>query len=182
MRLRIDGRDYPAVNHKGASLLHVLQLKREAKAVLGYPLGLRELDRMAKAAEKLKRDIAAARKAGDDDRVAELQAEAADDGMIGLALVIYFSRRKAGEALTFAEAIDVDLGAVQYIREDGDPDDDEDDADEGAPDPTSPGSASPATAGTRARGRSAAAKAAPRKASTGGRSTPTTSRSRSGTG
>lgn len=181
MRLRIDGREYPAVGHKGASLLHVLQLKREARPVLGYDLGLRELDRMEREARKLKRDITAARKAGDDERVAELQADAADDGLVGLAIVVYFSRRRAGEQVTFREAIDVDLGAVEYVREDGDPTTDDDDEEQAAPDPTLPGDASPATAGPRARGRAAAAKAPARKTAAG-RSTRTGSTSRSASG
>lgn len=203
MRIRIDGREYPVIDHRsGAKLLHLVELREHTRALLEQPLGMGRLDELARAARILGRNLRAAEQAyaeafadgvrGPDleqlaDVVRRLKAEQADDGLLGLAIVVFLSRRGAGDRVTFSQATTVDVSAIEWIPEPSDasvvpPDDGDDDPfGPATPDPTAPGeTAAPASPETGVVApRAASVKAVKRKASPaskGGRST--TSRSR----
>lgn len=198
MRIRVDGREYPVVDHRsGAKLLHLVELREHTRRLLEEPLGMGRLDEMTRVARELARDVKAAehehaiaveREAPADEledlanRVRRLKGAQADDGLLGLAIIVFLSRRAAGDRVTFAQATTIDVGAIEWIEEPGDtavvPPEVDDDADPFAPDPTAPGDTgapgSPVTSDAGpARPRAAAKGKRPAK---GGRST--TSRSR----
>jgi hypothetical protein len=55
-----------------------------------------------------------------------------------MAVMVFLTRRAAGEKVTFLEAIDVPLGSIEVVTEPGD-------ESVAEPDPTTPGPDSPAT-------------------------------------
>lgn len=124
MKLVIAGRDYPAVNHATASLLHLMELKQQTKDFTddGKGLGMSAL-------EAIGRSAAAQGEAGQTPENADLW----------MAVMVFLTRRGAGEKVTFLEAIDVPLASIEVITEPGD------EATAGEPDPTTPGPASPVT-------------------------------------
>jgi len=197
VRIRIEGREYPVVGHRAANLLHLIELREHTRALFAEPLGMARLDDLERVSSRIRRDLTrvtllrdeAAERGDDlavaagDDEIRRLQSEQADDGLLGMAIVIFLSRRKAGERVTFAQAVDVDIANdVEWIPE---PDDEQPVAPDpgdgvpldgvtAAPDPHSP---APASLGTSA-GDPDPAPVPPKakRATKGGRST--TSRSR----
>lgn len=161
MKIRIGEREYPVVDHRGAKLLHLVELREHTRRLLEEPLGMARLDEMSRASRALARDLAAAERdhaAARDDgagpeqleelaqRVRRLKGEQADDGLLGMAIIVFLSRRAAGERVTFAQATDVDVESLQWVEEPGDvavvpPAGDDPDADPFGPDPTAPGTA-----------------------------------------
>lgn len=168
MKIVIDGREYPAVGHKGARLLHLIELREQTRKLLAEPLGMARLDRLAKTSQSAREELDAAKALGDPDAVAAAEERVAADAELWTAVVIFLSRRGAGERVTFAEAVDVDLATVEFILEDGDRDGDEPAGPSEAPDPTPPGSGGPETSGDAANPRALKGKPKTRK---GGRST-----------
>jgi hypothetical protein len=123
VKLMIDGREYPTVTHENASLLHLFELKQQTRDFTedGKGLGMAAL-------EEIGRQATAAQAAG----------ETPDDVDLWSAVVVFLSRRSAGDKVTFLEAIDIPVASLQSIPEPGDE----------APsevDPTTPGPDSPAT-------------------------------------
>lgn len=172
MKLIIEGRTYDVIGRKSANLRHLFEMRRQSVDLLGYEMGLSRLDDLERVARATRAALAAARAAGDDDKVAALRASQAEEGMLGLAVTVFLSRRKAGDAVSFAEALDFDMGALEFVEEPGDK------ADAGAeePDPTTPGSGGPVTSG------SGSDVPAARGKTKSGRSTRTVSKSRSASG
>lgn len=200
MKLRIDGREYPVVSHRGANLLHLLELREHTRALFAEPLGMARLDELERVSRGIREQVVRVKVAreraveeGDelavaaaDEELHKLEAAQIDDGLLGMAIIIFLSRRKAGDRVTFAQAVDVDVAEdVEWIPEpddampvppapgDGVPVD----GVTAAPDPTVP--AVPASLATRAGDpTAAAAPAAPKvkRSSKAGRST--TSRGR----
>jgi hypothetical protein len=142
MRIRIGEREYPVIGHRSANLLHLLELREHTRGLFAEPLGMARLDEIERAAKVLRRKVAAAHQqraaavnnvdgvevvrdaealAAADDLLARLHVQQVDDGLLGMAIVIFLSRRKAGDRVTFAQAVDVDVAAdVEWIP---DPDD-----------------------------------------------------------
>lgn len=203
MRIRIGEREYPVIGHRSANLLHLLELREHTRGLFSEPLGMARLDEIERTAKVLRGKVAAAQQqraaavevvdgvevvrdavalAAADDLLERLHVEQVDDGLLGMAIVIFLSRRKAGDRVTFAQAVDVDIASdVEWIP---DPDDAlpvAPSAGDGvpldgtvgtAPDPHTP---APGSLGTSA-GDLKAARPVKRKPVKGGRST--TSRSR----
>lgn len=198
MRIMIEGREYPVIGHRSANLLHLIELREHTRALFAEPLGMARLDELERVSKRIRSEVVAVKAAreaaverGDDlavaaadDELRRLEAEQADDGLLGMAIVIFLSRRKAGDRVTFAQAVDVDVANdVEWLE---DPEDAKpvlpDPADgvplEGvtaAPDPHTPARGSLAT---RAGDLDPAAPAAPKvkRASKRGRSTTSQSR------
>lgn len=197
MRIRIEGREYPVIGHRSANLLHLIELREHTRALFAEPLGMARLDELERVSKRIRGQVVTVKAAredaverGDDaavaaadDELRRLDAEQADDGLLGMAIVIFLSRRKAGDRVTFAQAVDVDVASdVEWIDDPADatpvlPDPGDGvplDGVAAAPDPRSPAPASP---GTRAGDLDPAPVAVKVKRSTkGGRST--TSRNR----
>ncbi len=135
-RIRIAGREYDAVDHRGgARLLHLVELREHTRTLLEVPLGMGRLDEMSRRGRELAQQVKAAQQAHDDlvaagasperleaaaDRLRAARAEQADDGLLGLAIIVFLSRRKAGDRVTFAQACDVDVDEVEWIPEPAD--------------------------------------------------------------
>lgn len=154
MKLRIGEREYQVVTPKrggqlngGANMLSLLDLRRQSLDVFGFECGIGKLDELETRARQLKVERRTAERAGDVDEVRRIDAAIADDGMVNVGILVFLSRRAAGERITLREAVDVDMSDLEWIREDGDPaevsDDDEDE--DATPDPTLPAPASLAT-------------------------------------
>lgn len=191
-RIRIDGTEYRVVDHRGgAKLLHLVELREHTRALLEEPIGMGRLDEMARRAQELTRAVKAAE---DDYRgavqggstpeqledlarvVRRCKAEQADDGLLGLAIIVFLSRRAAGDRVTFAQATSVDVDRIEFVEEPADarvvPPAGDDAADPFGPaaDPTPPGT--PAARGSRAtRGGGRAPRKSATAAASGGRST-----------
>ena len=200
MKIRIEGREYPVVDHRsGAKLLHLVELREHTRTLLEEPLGMGRLDELARQARELvagikaaERDYAAARDDGAGPvqleelagRVRALKGAQADDGLLGLAIVVFLSRRAAGDRVTFAQATTVDVGQIDYVEEPGDaqvvaPDEGEQGDPFGpeAPDPTVPvGAPAPASPETPGGAHARPVRARKTAASRGGRSTTSGSR------
>jgi hypothetical protein len=168
VKIRIGDREYPVIGHRNANLLHLIELREHTRGLFEQPLGMARLDEIERTAKVLRGRIAAAQQrraaaleAGDDAAVAaadeqleRLRIEQVDDGLLGMAIVMFLSRRKAGDRVTFAQAVDVDIAAdVEWISEPDDALPVTPDAGDGvpldgagvAPDPRSPALGSRAT-------------------------------------
>jgi hypothetical protein len=124
VKLVIDGREYPAVTHATASLLHLMELKQQTRDLTpdGLGLGMAALEGIGREAE-----------------VARASGETPPNADVWFAVLVFLSRRAAGEKLSFVEAIDVPFGAIEFVTEPGD------EAQVAEADPTTPGPDSPAT-------------------------------------
>ncbi len=135
MRIKIEGRDYDVVSHRGANLLHLLELREHTRALFAEPLGMARLDELERVSRGIREQVLRVKagredavERGDGDAVAaadvelrRLEAAQIDDGLLGMAIVIFLSRRKAGDRVTFAQAVDVDVAQdVEWIEEPGD--------------------------------------------------------------
>lgn len=201
MRIRIEGREYPVIGHRAANLLHLIELREHTRALFAEPLGMARLDDLERVSRRIRADVVRVKAARDeavdggddlavataDEELRRLEAEQADDGLLGMAIVIFLSRRKAGDRVTFAQAVDVDVANdVEWIAEPDDADVVPPDSADGvpidgvgaAPDPLSPAPGSLATSAGDPPDPGVPAKA--KRASKGGRST--TSRTRSASG
>jgi hypothetical protein len=124
VKLLIDGREYAAVDHSNASLLHLMELKQQTRDFSddGHGLGMAALQAIGVSASQ-----------------AQAEGEVPVNADLWMAVMVFLTRRAAQEKVTFLEAIDVPLGSIQVVAEPGD---------EQAPaevDPTTPGPDSPAT-------------------------------------
>jgi hypothetical protein len=126
VKLMIDGREYAAVDHSNASLLHLMDLKTQT-AKLGLGPNGKGLG------------MAALQAIGTSSAEAQASGEVPEDADVWMAVMVFLTRRAAGENISFIDAIDVPLGSIEVVPEPGD---------EQAPaeaDPTTPGPDSPAT-------------------------------------
>lgn len=188
MKIRIGGSEYPVVSHRSANLLHLIELREQTRKLFDEPLGMARLDQIERVSRALRDKVTAAKKqralaleAGDeaavaasDELIEQLNQEQVDDGLLSMAIIIFLSRRKAGERITFAQAVNVDIAEdVEWISEPDDalpvtPDEDTDSAPtDGAtatPDPHMPARGSRATrAGARSEAQTKKKRAAPTK-------------------
>jgi hypothetical protein len=124
VKLVIDGREYPAVTHANASLLHLMELKQQTRDSHPRRPGPRH-----------------GRARGDrpGGRGGTGERRDAPNADVWFAVLVFLSRRAAGEKLSFVEAIDVPFGAIEVVTEPGD------EAQVAEADPTTPGPDSPAT-------------------------------------
>jgi hypothetical protein len=124
VKLLIDGREYAAVDHSNASLLHLMELKQQTRDFTDDGNGL---------------GMAALQAIGQSAAAAQAEGEVPANADLWMAVMVFLTRRAAQEKVTFLEAIDVPLGSIQVVAEPGD---------EQAPaevDPTTPGPDSPET-------------------------------------
>jgi hypothetical protein len=124
--MKIDGREYPAVDHSNASLLHLMDLKTQT-AKLGLGPGGKGLG------------MAALQAIGTDSAQAQAAGEVPEDADLWMAVMVFLTRRAAGDDVSFLEAIDVPIGSIEVIPEPGD------ETGEAEADPTNPGPDSPET-------------------------------------
>jgi hypothetical protein len=142
VKIRINGRDYPVIGHRSANLLHLIELREHTRGLFSEPLGMARLDEIERTAKALRARIAAAQEqreaavtqvdgvevvvdaeavAAADELLERLDIEQVDDGLLGMAILLFLSRRKAGDRVTFAQAIDLDVAHdVEWIHEPGD--------------------------------------------------------------
>lgn len=125
MKLVIDGREYDAVNHENASLLHLMELKQQTRDFTDDGLGL---------------GMHALQAIGQSAAAAQAEGEVPVNADLWMAVMVFLTRRASGEKLSFLEAIDVPLGSIAVVTE---PSDEPEPAVEA--DPTSPGPDSPET-------------------------------------
>jgi hypothetical protein len=123
VKLLIAGREYPAVDHSNASLLHLMELKQQTRDFTedGHGLGMAALQAIGASA------------------ATQAEGEVPENADLWMAVMVFLTRRAAGEKLTFLEAIDVPLGSIEFLPEPGDQ------AGQVEADPTSPGPDSPET-------------------------------------
>jgi hypothetical protein len=143
VKIVIDGREYTAVNHRMSTPLHLMELQQQSRPLIEGGLGMQRLDRMAREQLLYQRAMKAHQKqaaAGAAD--IEDAPLAPDDALVAIAVVLFLTRRAAGEQVTFAQAADQPLESVQWIPEPGD---DGDVTGQEAPDPTPPGPGTPET-------------------------------------
>jgi hypothetical protein len=124
VKLLIAGREYPAVDHSSASLLHLMQLKQQTRDFTedGKGLGMHALQAIGASAA-----------------AAQAEGEVPENADLWMAVMVFLTRRAAGENVTFLEAIDVPLESIQVVSEPGD------EASAVEADPTTPGPDSPET-------------------------------------
>jgi hypothetical protein len=116
VKLIIDGREYQAVNHKGAQLLHLMELRQQSRAFTedGKGLGMRAIEELVRVA-----DLPGAE--GDPDAQ-----------VLGFAVLLFLTRRAAGDKVTFEQAAAVAFNDVEVLVEASD-------LPEVPQDPTAPG-------------------------------------------
>ena len=137
MKIRIDGVDYDAVDHRSANMLHLMELQQQSRRLVEGGLGMSRLERIMRSSVEYRR----ARKAWlDADADPDAEPEAPDDGILAIAILIFLSRRAGGDKVTFEDAND--YRSIEFVEEPGDQGEGEGEAEA---DPTSPGPASPET-------------------------------------
>lgn len=100
MKLSIDGVLYDPASLDRLTLREIMALEK-ATEDLGRPLKWSAIRAMAEAA-------------------AGAGLAESDDALWVIGLTIYASKLRAGEQVTFADALDVELGAIDWILEPGD--------------------------------------------------------------
>jgi hypothetical protein len=141
VRIRFpDGRELEAVNPATANLLHLMELKQQTKewSEDGKGLGMRALSAMRRRSLDYQLVFEAEQKAAADEGRPMVEPDPPDDADVWTAVVLYLSRRAAGDRLSFLEAADVRMGELAMIPDPGD-------EGPGETDPTTPGSGGPAT-------------------------------------
>ncbi len=129
MKLKIGDKEYDAVSFEGATPLHLMELQRQAPALVDGGLGMSRLHAMRRSSTAYGAALRKWRDAGADPETEPLLP---DDAAISLAAMMFLARRAAGEMVTFAEAA---AQTYTIVRE---PDDDDPGGDV-EPDPTIPG-------------------------------------------
>lgn len=130
MKLVISGTEYDVGSIGKASLADLVALKVQTGMGLGA----------------LREGLANAQRLKSGDALDDEQA------LMALGALIFLTRRRAGEKVTFEEACSFPLDELEVITEDGDDLAAVDDAEEG-PDPRSPGSARAGSSGARGQGK-----------------------------
>lgn len=147
MKLIIDGREYQAVDHNTAQLLHLMELQQQGREYVEGGLGMSALSRMEREGRTYNRAMKAYQEARERGEEAE-EPLVPDAALTMMAVTVFLTRRGAGDAVSFADALRVGMSTVVQVPEPTDataPGGDE-------PDPTTPGSGGPATAGDDAAG------------------------------
>lgn len=138
IRLRDDGREFPATTHHGAPPLHLIELQMQGpKLFPELSFGMRGLERIGRTQAKFAEQWRAWQErveAGDTDPGPE--PDEPDTTILAMGILAFFSMRAAGERVTFEQAL---LSPIEIVP------DPEDEAASEAPDPTTPGHGDPAT-------------------------------------
>lgn len=139
IRLKEDGREFPATTHHGAPPLHLIELQMQGpKLFPDISFGMRGLERIGRAQARFSTEWSAWRKrvAAEDPDPGTEPAEP-DTTMLALGILTFLSMRGAGERVTLEQAL---MFPIEFVSE---PDDEASASD--APDPTVPGYDDPAT-------------------------------------
>jgi hypothetical protein len=146
VRLRIDGRDYEAVNHRTATVADLLALRQQTAGppweAIGVPpggLGMRALERMARASARAHHRARRCQDEGGDPADPSADPQTPDDGDLWLGVVVFLTRRAAGEKVSLLEAMDIAPADIEVLDAPEETDDESD--------PPEPGDAGPATSG-----------------------------------
>lgn len=115
MLIVIGGKSYPAKAASELSLLDLLTLERETRD-LGRPLTMAVIAGMENSVSKAVRE---AKTVADKQRVRQEHPESA--WLLGV--MLWASRRAAGERCTFEDAISFPLSELDFVTEAGDPTD-----------------------------------------------------------
>lgn len=99
MLIKIEGRSYPAVSVDSATLADLLAIKAQT----GY--SKKDLREMAERTEGL----------------SEEEIEDSDEALVMIGILVWLSRRHAGEDLTLEEACAFPLGELEFVLEKDDP-------------------------------------------------------------
>lgn len=123
MKIRIRGTEYPFTAPTGLDVIDMIEMQEQTGA-LGHMITSGELELMAERIEGSVAGVTDKR-----ERVARRMAH--PDTMWMVALQIWASMRKAGvqvdgKPISVLAALSVPLTEVEYLREDGDPDDEPD--------------------------------------------------------
>ena len=141
MRIQLPGgREIEGVNPSTANLLHLMELKQQTKewSEDGKGLGMRALSAMRRRSLDYQVAFEAEAKAAAEEGRVPVEPDPPDDGDLFTAVVLFLSRRAAGERVSFLEAADVRMSDLVVIPAPGD-------EGPGEADPTTPGSDGPAT-------------------------------------
>jgi len=134
------GREIEAVNPATANLLHLMELKQQTKewSEDGKGLGMRALSAMRRRSLDYQLAFEAEQKTAAEEGRDPVEPDPPDDADLFTAVVLYLSRRAAGDRVSFLEAADVRMSELVMIPDPGD-------EGPGEADPTTPGSDGPAT-------------------------------------
>jgi hypothetical protein len=116
MRFKIGSVTYDAADTDRLSLKDILQLEAETKA-LGRPLKWSEFERWTVEINDLVSGAADETKSEAERQQAERELVEHDGYIWVMALMIWSSRRVAGETLTFGDAIDFPVGDLEFEKE-----------------------------------------------------------------
>lgn len=137
MKLEIGGKRYDMCDENTCNMLHMMELQQQARDILPGGSGMNALRKLRQEGIEYRRKLIrynAEQAAGQNPEEPDIP-----DGMLAMtAVIVFLSRRAAGDNVTFREAANLPFGEVKYIREDGDQDPLRDDGDD-AEDPPVPG-------------------------------------------
>jgi hypothetical protein len=175
VKLVIEGREYRAVSHETAELLHLMELQQQGRDLVEGGLGMSAISRMEREGKAYATAMKAWQAARDRGEDAE-EPVTPDAALTMMAVTIFLTRRGAGEAVSLRDALRVGLSTIVQVPEPTDPAPSEEDG----PDPTGPGSDGPATPAGAAAGepaprprRATRSRTSPRASGTGSRSSAT---------
>jgi hypothetical protein len=149
LKLIIDGREYPAVDHNSGQLLHLMELQQQGRDLVEGGLGMSALQRMEREARVYVRQLKAyeaAREAYEAALEAGQEAEEPEEPIVPdvsltlMAVAVFLTRRAAGDVVSFRDSLAVGMDTIVQLPEPTDRP-----ASEDRPDPTTPGSGGPAT-------------------------------------
>jgi hypothetical protein len=133
----IKGVRYEQADISSPSLLDMILLQQQSRAVLQHGLSMSRLEKSKREMQRYAREQKSWEKAGKPEGS---EPEMPESGMEAIAAMVFLSMRGAGQKVSFEEAASVGLDDLDF---EGGPDDVE--ADDVEADPTGPGSDGPAT-------------------------------------
>jgi len=141
MRIRFPGgREIEAIDPSAANLLHLMELKQQTRAFTddGKGLGMHGLSAMRRRSADYRRAMEAEAAAAKEEGRDPVELDPPDDADLWMAVLLFLSRRAAGDRVTFLEAADVCVQDVVAIPDPGDEAPEKED-------PMMPGGGGPAT-------------------------------------
>ncbi len=122
MRIRLRGREYPAVSIDTAQVIHLMELRAHsvqlvAEGLLPEPLGMAALASMQARLKEVQREMAAYRTAIREGREAGPEPVLPEEALAMFGVTLFLTLRAAGDAVSLRDALSVAFGEVQEVPE-----------------------------------------------------------------
>ena len=116
MKIRINGKEYPAVSVENAQLIHLMELQAQGPDLVPGGLGMGALQRMERETKAYHRSLvmaAAQRDAGQDS----IDPDMPDCCLTLMAVTVFLTRRAAGDVVSLRQALEIRFQDIEEVPE-----------------------------------------------------------------